>query len=177
MTNLLMASGGSSTWVMLLVLGGLMVVMMMVSIIPQRKRRKQAQEMLSKIGKGDTIKTIGGFFGEVIAVDTASYVLNIGTADAPIVVTIDKAAVYTVVKSVNTPEPVVVETTDGDKVLVEEEVKTLDDATDDAKRAEKAKQKADKKANKSVEKNSTDTEKSDSEPIEVQGEVVNNNNK
>ena len=95
--------GGTSTWVMLGVLGVLLVLMFVMSIVPQRKRQKKAQEMMNSIRVGAKVKTIGGFVGEVKAIDSDKneFVLDLSASgDGSILVTIDKSAVYTVLNPV-----------------------------------------------------------------------------
>lgn len=132
----------NNIWLIAIVFG-LLIVMMVATVIPQKKKQKKAQEMMSKLAKGDKIKTIGGFVGEIIAIDdeTNTMIINLGDETNPINVTIDKAAIYTVINQNKT----VVEV-DGDKKVVvdEDTVKSIDDAEDDAL----AQIKADKKSNK-----------------------------
>lgn len=138
-----------NTWVMLAIIGGLMILMMVVSIVPQKKKQKQAQQMMTSLKKGDKIKTIGGFVGTIVAIDDATntMVLNLSNEEeGSMLVTIDRNAVYTVINPI---APQTVETTEGEKVTVEEEgVIALDDISEDKKKNDKEKSKADKKASK-----------------------------
>ena len=72
--------------------------------------------MLANLKAGDEIKTIGGMVGKITAIDEATGILtiNVGTANAPTYINIDKVAIYsvasaTVVAPTATAEPVVVE--------------------------------------------------------------------
>jgi preprotein translocase subunit YajC len=49
---------------MILVMG----VFYFLLIRPQQAKQKQHQEMLSKVGKGDTIVTVGGLVGKIVKV-------------------------------------------------------------------------------------------------------------
>lgn len=140
----------NNIWLIAIVFG-LLIVMMVATVIPQKKKQKKAQEMMSKLAKGDKIKTIGGFVGEIVSIDdeTNSMVINLGDETNPINVTIDKAAIYTVIN----PNKTVVEVDGDKKVAVDADtVKSIDDAEDDAI----AQVKADKKSNKKNKKKSGD---------------------
>ena len=63
------ANSGSS-WYMFLIIGVLFVVMMLFTIIPQRKRKKEAQQMMQSVRVGKKIRTIGGFVGEIVSLDS-----------------------------------------------------------------------------------------------------------
>ena len=51
---------------------GLLIVMLIamfaIMIIPQRKRDKKVKAMLDAVKPGDSIRTIGGFYGRVVTV-------------------------------------------------------------------------------------------------------------
>ncbi len=137
--------GGTSTWVMLGVLGVLLVLMFVMSIVPQRKRQKKAQEMMNSIRVGTKVKTIGGFVGEVKAIDSDKneFVLDLSASgDGSILVTIDKSAVYTVLNPVAAPAETVSAADDvaadakpkkkwGKKDKTEEEMISFDEPEDD----------------------------------------------
>jgi len=88
----------TNSWLIWVILGAFLVIMILGTIIPQRKRQKQAQQMMDTIKIGTEVKTIGGFVGFVTALDDAKNVLtlNIGTADSPTYVVIDRAGIYSV---------------------------------------------------------------------------------
>ena len=89
----------NNSWIMLVVLVVIMVAMMALSIIPQKKRQKKAQEMMNGIRVGTKVKTIGGFVGEIKAIDDAQglFVIDISEkADGSVTVCLDKSAIYTV---------------------------------------------------------------------------------
>ncbi len=103
MNSLVMLSAISSNVTMLIVLAVLMVVMLVMSIVPQRKRQKETQKMMESLKVGTKIKTIGGFIGEIVAMDSTTNTLVIdlsGKGDKSLCATIDRSAVYTVM-SVN----------------------------------------------------------------------------
>lgn len=86
-----------SDYIMFIVLGAFFVLMIVMTIIPQRKQKKKMQEMMNSIQVGDKIMTIGGFIGIITEYDAASdgYVINIGTEEAPVNVSIIKNAIRT----------------------------------------------------------------------------------
>ena len=148
MINLIAAA---SAWIMPVLLVALFGLMLVVTIIPQKKRKKQAQEMMSTLAVGSQVRTIGGFVGIVCAIDDATNILtlNVGSEENPVIVTLDKAAIYTVVSSVETEVPVV---TEAGAVVEEDSIVSLDDAEEAAKTADKKALKASKKAKKDKEK-------------------------
>lgn len=148
----LMNATNNSVW-MIVVVVVLLVVMMVASIIPQRKRKKQAQEMMSKLGVGAKVKTIGGFVGTIMSVDDATNTLelNIGSEVAPVLVVLDKAAIYTVISGVavknnDNANAVTEEVADNNEVVSIEDAEANEKA--EAKKAEKAAKKAQKEAEK-----------------------------
>jgi preprotein translocase subunit YajC len=60
--------GASDIFGMLLPLVAIMGVFYFLLIRPQQRKMKEHQEMLKKVGKGDTVITSGGFIGKVIKV-------------------------------------------------------------------------------------------------------------
>jgi len=64
---LLQAAGGSQNYMQIALLGGLFVIMYFFMIRPQQKKAKDAQKFRDGIKKGDTVVTLGGMHGKVIA--------------------------------------------------------------------------------------------------------------
>ena len=123
----------SDNWYIWVILGVLLVFMILMSVIPNRKRQKKAQEMMNSIRVGSKIKTIGGFIGEIKAInnDRNEFIVDLSAnGDGSLLATIDRAAVYTVLNPV-TPAP--------------ETVSAADDLVQDEKVEAKAEEKADKK--------------------------------
>ncbi|MBQ9979849.1 MAG: preprotein translocase subunit YajC [Oscillospiraceae bacterium] len=69
------AGTGYSTIIILVVL---VVVFYFFLIRPENKRKKQAAEMRSSLGVGDTITTIGGIVGEIVSIDDGLYTIETG---------------------------------------------------------------------------------------------------
>lgn len=169
MLNLLSESTGNSSWIMLVVLAGVFILMMVMTILPQKKKKKQAMEMMNSLKVGSDVKTIGGFVGKIHAIDnnTGTIVLNIGTGDTEVLVTLDKGAIYTVLSApAGEPTP----TTESGAVIEETDVVSVDDAEEAAIEADKKAKKQAKKAKKDAEKQASETETTVTE--EVKAEVV-----
>ena len=66
---------GMSSIIMIVALFAIMYFMM---IRPENKRKKKAQEMRDGLKKGDTITTIGGNIGKVVAVNNDTFVSETG---------------------------------------------------------------------------------------------------
>ena len=69
------AGSGASSVIMIVVL---IVVFYFFLIRPENKRKKQAAEMRSSLGVGDTITTIGGIVGEIVSIDDGLYTIETG---------------------------------------------------------------------------------------------------
>ena len=82
---------GMYTIVMVVVLVAMMYFMM---IRPENKRKKKAQEMRDSLKKGDTITTIGGIVGKVVAVNQDTIVIE--TSDDRVRMELAKWAVSSV---------------------------------------------------------------------------------
>ena len=102
--------GFGSIWPIIAIVA-VFAVMFILTSIPQKKRQKQMQNMLAQLKPGDQIKTIGGMIGVVTAVNdmTGLLTINVGTADAPTYINVDRVAIYSVAP-VQAPAPVVAET-------------------------------------------------------------------
>ena len=66
-------SQGMSSIIMIVLMFGLLYFMM---IRPEKKRKQQAQQMRDGLKKGDTITTIGGIIGKVVAVNGDTFVIE-----------------------------------------------------------------------------------------------------
>lgn len=133
-------------WIML---GVLLVLMIVMTVIPNKKRQKKAQEMMNSIRVGTKVKTIGGFVGEIKAINSErnEFVVDLSAnGDGSMLATIDKAAVYTVLNPVT---------------VAPETVAAADDLAQDAKVEEKA---ADKEAKKKAKRGK---KSKDNTPVDV----------
>lgn len=69
------ASGGGSMLIMIVLM---IVVFYFFLIRPENKKKKQAEEMRNSLSVGDTITTIGGIIGKIVAVKANSIVFETG---------------------------------------------------------------------------------------------------
>ena len=61
------------TVIMIVLMFGVLYFLM---LRPEKKRKQQAQQMRDNLKKGDTITTIGGIIGKVVAVDKDTFVIE-----------------------------------------------------------------------------------------------------
>lgn len=66
-------------------------------IRPQKKGQKQVEEMRNTVKKGDRVKSIGGIYGTVTAVDTTNNIVSV-QVDTKVKLDFDKDAIATVVR-------------------------------------------------------------------------------
>lgn len=69
------ATGGGSMIVMIIVM---VVVFYFFLIRPENKKKKKAEEMRNSLAVGDTVTTIGGILGKIVAVKSNSIVFETG---------------------------------------------------------------------------------------------------
>ena len=70
------ASGGGGSMIIMLVI--MIAVFYFFLIRPENKKKKQAEEMRNSLSVGDTITTIGGIMGKIVAVKSESIVFETG---------------------------------------------------------------------------------------------------
>ena len=132
MNILYIAGVETQSIIMLVVLAVLMVLMLVMSIVPQRKRQKEAQKMMESLKAGTLVKTIGGFIGEITAIDGQNVIIDCSPdLSRTNMCLLDKSAIYTVMK-----------TSEDGKVeeVKQEPAKALDDIEDEkAAKAEEVK--------------------------------------
>lgn len=68
-----MSSGMTSSLIMIVAMFALMYFLL---IRPEKKRKQEAENMRSALKKGDTVVTIGGIMGKVVAVNDTSFVVE-----------------------------------------------------------------------------------------------------
>ena len=64
----LQVGGSSQIASMIFMYGAIFAIFYFVLIRPQQRKMKEHQEMLKKVGKGDTVVTNGGLIGRVVKV-------------------------------------------------------------------------------------------------------------
>lgn len=89
---LLQASGDGGGFFsgQMILLIGIVVVFYFFMIRPQQKKQKQQKKFLENIKKGDSVVTIGGIHGKVVAVEDQKVILDI---DRGTKITLNKSAV------------------------------------------------------------------------------------
>jgi len=70
------AAGGGGSMIIMIVL--MIVVFYFFLIRPENKKKKKAEEMRNSLAVGDTITTIGGIMGRIVAVKSNSIVFETG---------------------------------------------------------------------------------------------------
>jgi preprotein translocase subunit YajC len=80
----------------------LVVVFYFFMIRPQRNRMRQHQDLLSNLGLGDEIETIGGMYGTIRSMDDESFMIEIAPGT---VVRVSRAAVRRKVYQPDEEEP------------------------------------------------------------------------
>ena len=63
----------------LIMLVAVFVLMYVVMILPQKRKEKKTKEMINAIVPGDTLTTIGGITGKVVAVKEDGIVIETGS--------------------------------------------------------------------------------------------------
>ena len=62
--------------------GGMLIILMIalfaVMIIPQRKREKKIKDMLANLKPGDRVRTIGGIYGTITAINDDVVTISVG---------------------------------------------------------------------------------------------------
>jgi preprotein translocase subunit YajC len=100
------AAGGSSPFGGGLTMPLLLVLMMAVLIVPSmlasRKEKKKRETLLSSMGKGDTVITIGGQIGIIDQIKDTEVILKIDP-NSNAKARFSKASIQAVVESVNKP--------------------------------------------------------------------------
>lgn len=86
----------TGTIIMYVVAGVLVVGMILMMILPQRKQKKRQEEMMSKLGLGSIVTTIGGIVGEVVELDDKYIWLLTGTGDNKSTMKFVRQAIHTI---------------------------------------------------------------------------------
>lgn len=74
-----------------------MVLFYILVIMPQKKSQKQTESMRNTIKAGDRVKSIGGIYGTVTAVDTTNDIITV-QVDRNVKIDFDRNAIATVTK-------------------------------------------------------------------------------
>jgi len=88
---ILQAAGGTSALMGNLVLiGGIIVIFYFFMIRPQQKKQKDQKKFLEEIKKGDSVITLGGAHGKVVAIEGDTIQLEV---DRGVKITFEKSAI------------------------------------------------------------------------------------
>ena len=89
-------SGGGSPMSLIFMIIAIFAVMYFLMIRPQQRQKKQHQDLLSKLGKGDKVVTVGGIHGTIAGVKDQTVIVKI--ADN-VKVEVSRASINKVVSS------------------------------------------------------------------------------
>jgi len=87
-------AGGQGTIMLVMAIG--LVAMFLFAGRSQKKEERKAQEMRSKLKRGDSVVTIGGMHGDVATVGEATVDIRLGSGDSAPVVTFNKSAIASI---------------------------------------------------------------------------------
>ena len=101
----------------------LIVVMVLLMILPQRKQKKRQEEMMSKLGIGSIVTTIGGIVGEVVELDDKHIWLLTGTGDTKCTMQFVRQAIHSIAPAPGSPEAIAEQQAENDKADEIDEIK------------------------------------------------------
>lgn len=88
------AASGSGGFQMILMMAGFVAIFYFFLIRPQKKQERQRQELIAAMKPGNSVVTIGGLHGEVVAVGEQTVDLKVGKSDKDsVVMTFNKSAI------------------------------------------------------------------------------------
>ncbi len=140
----------ANTIVMIVIVVLLLVALIVLPMITNKKRQNHVQELHNSIAVGDTVKTVGGIVGKIIAINDVNavdkeFVLETGVDGSKATMVFDFNAIYQVMSKATKPVEVKKEAAPAEKpVEVAVEEKTADAAVEektDDKPAEKTENK------------------------------------
>lgn len=115
--------GPNNGWIMWVVAGVLIVGMVLLMIIPQRKQKKRQEEMMSKLGLGSIVTTIGGIVGEVVELDEKHIWLLTGVGDSKCTMQFVRQAIHSIAPAPGSPEAVAEEKAEKERADEIDEIK------------------------------------------------------
>jgi preprotein translocase subunit YajC len=88
------SSNNGSNIIFIVILGVMIVGMVLLTVLPNKRRQKDYQRMQDELRPGTRIMTIGRLIGTVERInDDNTLEVDIGTAGAPVVITISREAI------------------------------------------------------------------------------------
>lgn len=116
-------TAGGNSWIVWVVGGVLIVAMILMMVIPQRKQKKKNEEMMSKLGIGSIVTTIGGIVGEVVELDDKHIWLLTGVGDNKTTMQFVRQAIHSIAPAPGTPEAIAEEKAEKEKAEEIDEIK------------------------------------------------------
>ena len=94
--------------IMIVIVVLLLVALIVLPMITNKKRQKQVQELHSSIAVGDTVKTVGGIVGKIVAINDVNavdkeFVLETGIDGSKSTMVFDFNAIYQVMSKSGKP--------------------------------------------------------------------------
>ena len=117
----------STTIIMVVIVVLLLVALIVLPMITNKKRQKQVQELHNSIAVGDTVKTVGGIVGKIVAINDVNavdkeFVLETGLDGSKSTMVFDFNAIYQVMSKSGKPAEAKKEEVKPVEVAVEEKV-------------------------------------------------------
>lgn len=121
------ATNKTSTIIMVVIVVLLLVALIVLPMITNKKRQKQVQELHNSIAVGDTVKTVGGIVGKIVAINDVNavdkeFVLETGLDGSKSTMVFDFNAIYQVMSKSGKPAEAKKEEVKPVEVAVEEKV-------------------------------------------------------
>ena len=133
--SLLMGAMTAQQIILIVVVVLLVVALIVLPMFTNKKRQKAIQELHNSISVGDTVKTVGGIVGKIVAINEINavdkeFVLETGLDGSKSTMVFDFNAIYQVV-SKSGAKPAVSEVKNVEAVVVEPEEKPAEDKSDE----------------------------------------------
>lgn len=121
------ATNKTSTIIMVVIVVLLLVALIVFPMITNKKRQKQVQELHNSIAVGDTVKTVGGIVGKIVAINDVNavdkeFVLETGLDGSKSTMVFDFNAIYQVMSKSGKPAEAKKEEVKPVEVAAEEKV-------------------------------------------------------
>ena len=121
------ATNKTSTIIMVVIVVLLLVALIVLPMITNKKRQKQGQELHNSIAVGDTVKTVGGIVGKIVAINDVNavdkeFVLETGLDGSKSTMVFDFNAIYQVMSKSGKPAEAKKEEVKPVEVAAEEKV-------------------------------------------------------
>ena len=133
--SLLMGAMTAQQIILIVVVVLLVVALIVLPMFTNKKRQKAIQELHNSISVGDTVKTVGGIVGKIVAINEINavdkeFVLETGLDGSKSTMVFDFNAIYQVV-SKSAANPAVAEVKNVEAAVVEPAEKPAEDKSDE----------------------------------------------